>query len=192
MDVPIDVSHTTIRTSRLTLRPPEPGDLEDFHAYASVPGLGEMAGWKHHESMEKTEAVLQRMIDKKVAFAIIHKSDGKMIGILSMHPSWVNEDEAYRRYKATEFGYSIAEAYWGQGLMTEAVRAAIAYCFDTLKLDALTCGHFAENDRSRRVIEKCGFTFVKSGTVYLERLQKTFQDCKYILFRDIQNGESRE
>ena len=41
--------------------------------------------------------------------------------------------------------------------MTEAVQAVIDYCFGTLHYDYLTCGHFLQNDRSRRVIEKSGF-----------------------------------
>ena len=43
--------------------------------------------------------------------------------------------------------------------MPEAVRAVIGYCFDVLHYDYLTCSHFLRNDRSRRVIEKIGFTF---------------------------------
>ena len=46
--------------------------------------------------------------------------------------------------------------------MPEAVNAIIDYCFQELKLDYhLTCGHFNRNDRSRRVIEKCGFQYQK-------------------------------
>ena len=44
MDVQIDVSTMMIETDRLMLRPFEEGDLDDFYAYASVPGVGEMAG----------------------------------------------------------------------------------------------------------------------------------------------------
>ena len=45
--------------------------------------------------------------------------------------------------------------------MSEAVKRVIQYCFDDLKLDFLACGHFVENDRSRRVQEKCGFKHYK-------------------------------
>ena len=43
--------------------------------------------------------------------------------------------------------------------MPEAVKAVINYCFSVLRFDFLTCGHFLHNNRSRRVIEKCGFTY---------------------------------
>ena len=58
-------------------------------------------------------------------------------------------------------GYVIGKDHWGRGLMPEAVKAVIAYCFETLHYDFLTCGHFLRNSQSRRVIEKCGFRFLK-------------------------------
>ena len=44
MDIPIDVSSTVIETERLILHPWQEADLNDFNAYASIPGVGEMAG----------------------------------------------------------------------------------------------------------------------------------------------------
>ena len=55
----------------------------------------------------------------------------------------------------------LAKDRWGQGLMPEAVRAVIAECFGSQNYDFLTCGHFLRNHRSRRVIEKCGFSYWK-------------------------------
>ena len=49
--------------------------------------------------------------------------------------------------------------HWGQGLTTEAARTVIAYCFTQLGLQTLWCGYYEGNDRSRRVMEKCGFTY---------------------------------
>ena len=58
MDPFIDISNTTIESERLILRYWQMGDLSDFYEYASVPGVGEMAGWKHHESMEESKKIL--------------------------------------------------------------------------------------------------------------------------------------
>ena len=65
MDVPIDVSQVEIRTARLVLRPWMPEDLADLYAYASVEGVGEMAGWRHHESPADSEAILKIFISEK-------------------------------------------------------------------------------------------------------------------------------
>ncbi len=47
--------------------------------------------------------------------------------------------------------------------MPEAVETIAQYLFDKVNLDFLVCGHFVENDRSRRVQEKCGFHHVKQA-----------------------------
>ena len=44
MNAPIDVSDIRIETRRLVLRPWQESDLADLNAYASVEGVGEMAG----------------------------------------------------------------------------------------------------------------------------------------------------
>lgn len=60
-----------------------------------------------------------------------------------------------------EIGYVLSKDYWGRGLMCEAVKAIMAYCFSQLNYDILTCGHFIHNHQSQRVIEKSGFRFLK-------------------------------
>jgi ribosomal-protein-alanine N-acetyltransferase len=65
--------------------------------------------------------------------------------------------------------------------MVEAVNAAIDYCFKIRALDALTCGHFISNTQSKRVIEKCGFKYVKSGKYYAKQLRLIIDDSKYIM-----------
>lgn len=44
MDIQIDISNIILETERLILRQWKESDLEDFYEYASVPGVGEMAG----------------------------------------------------------------------------------------------------------------------------------------------------
>lgn len=46
--------------------------------------------------------------------------------------------------------------------MPEAVKAVIRYLFDTVQLDFILVGHFDWNRQSARVIEKCGFQYIKS------------------------------
>ena len=65
----------------------------------------------------------------------------------------------------------------------EAVMAVIDYCFAELGIEALTCGHFIENIRSRRVIEKCGFAFVMECEYYAKQLRRYFNAARYILIR---------
>lgn len=179
----IDISNAVIETERLLLRPWNKGDLQDFYEYASVPGVGEMAGWKHHESIDKSEEILNLFIEGKSTFALQYKENNKVIGSLGLHGSWACEDENYAHLKLKEIGYVLSKDYWGQGLMTEAVKAVIDYCFKELGFEALAICHYLENEKSKRVIEKCGFQFVKNDKHYSKSLEKEFDDVQYILLK---------
>ena len=63
-----------------------------------------------------------------------------------------------------EIGYWIGRPYWGNGYIPEAVCALIGRCFGE-GAENVWCSHFVGNDKSRRVIEKCGFKFAVSMTV---------------------------
>ncbi len=182
MDIVIDISGIRFETDRLILRPWNENDLEDFFEYASVGGVGEMAGWKHHESIDVSKKILDSFIAEKNVFAVALKESGKVIGSLGLHPSWANDAPEYKDLKVKEIGYVLSKDYWGKGFMPEAVREVIRFCFETIGLDALTIGHFNKNNQSRRVIEKCGFRFVKNGEYYAKQLQKSFDEMKYIRF----------
>ncbi len=184
MDVPIDVTTTVIETERLLLRAWEERDLADFFAYASVPGVGEMAGWPAHQTIEETSNILAMFRAGKSVFAIVHKQDNKVIGSLGLHQSWANEATEYMHLYAKEIGYVLSKSYWGHGLMPEAVHAVIDYYFKHSPINAFTCGHFCSNSQSQRVIEKCGFQFVEQSTYFAAMLKQTFEDRKYILLKE--------
>ena len=161
MNAPIDVTNIRIETDRLILRAWRESDLQDFYEYARVDGVGEKAGWSHHQSLEESERILNSFIRHKKTFALELKENGKVIGSLGLESR--DEDAGLDpKLLGREVGYVLSRDYWGRGLMPEAVRAVIVYCFDMLSYDYLTCGHFDHNDRSRRVVEKCGFTFLRN------------------------------
>lgn len=184
MDVPVDISRVCLETPRLCLRPWRWEDLADFYAYASVPGVGEQAGWPHHETLEDSRKILGSFMEEKDVFALEEKETGRVIGSLGLHEAeWANEMEKYAPLRMKEVGYVLAQSHWGRGLMPEAVRRVIDWCFDEVGLDALTVGHFMGNSQSRRVIEKCGFAFEKKGVFHAGKLNRDFEEMQYILFR---------
>ena len=161
MNAYVDVTDIRIETERLILRAWTQSDLHDFYEYASVEGVGEKAGWNHHRSIEESQTILGFFIKNKKTFALELKENGKVIGSIGLEPR--DEDAGLPfELQGREIGYVLSMKYWGNGLMTEAVKAVINYCFTVLNFDYLTCGHFDHNDRSRRVVEKCGFTFLKN------------------------------
>ena len=158
MNATFEIGDSVIETKRLILRPFRQSDLCDFNEYASVPGVGEMAGWKHHETIEKTQKVLDKFIKEDKTFAIVFKKNNKVIGSIGVE-KYELEDELteFNGYYGREIGYVLSKDYWGKGIMPEAVEAIIDYLFNDLNLDFLTCGYYDFNDQSKRVQEKCGF-----------------------------------
>lgn len=160
MNANFDVTEVIIKTERLILRPWQPSDLDDFYEYASVKGVGEMAGWHHHETIQKTEEILNRFIEEKKTFAIVLKQNNKVIGSLGIE--YIEESPMIESpLCGREIGYVLSKDYWGKGYMPEAGHAVIDYCFKTLNYDFLLCGYFKWNNQSRRVCEKLGFKFLK-------------------------------
>ena len=183
MDIPFDVSKITIDSERLILRPFKKSDLFDFNAYASVPGVGERAGWHHHRSMEESAEVLNSFLESNTNFALYHRVDKIVVGSLGLHAGWISRNETYKHLKAKEIGYVVAKDYWGVGLATESVLAVVGYGFTRLGFEAFGIAHFSENTASRRVAEKCGFTYVETGKYYSKQLDKHYDDIRHILLR---------
>ena len=180
MNAPVDVTNIRIETDRLILRAWRDGDLEDFYEYARVDGVGQMAGWLPHASMEKSRMILDLFIREKKTFALELKENGKVIGSLGLETR-DGSLEIPELMQGREIGYVLSKDYWGRGLMPEAVKAVIDYCFRELKFDYLTCGHFISNSQSRRVIEKCGFRYLSDETCET-RYGTTERTKLYILY----------
>lgn len=158
MNASFKIGELVIETERLILRPFGRSDLKDFYEYASVPGVGEMAGWKHHETVEESREILDTFIEEDKTFAIVLKSSGKVIGSLGVEKYGLEDKlTEFNGLYGREIGYVLAKDYWGKGLMPEAVMAVIDHLFNRLDFDFLICGYYAFNSQSKRVQEKCGF-----------------------------------
>lgn len=159
MNASIDISNVILKTDRLILRPWTLDDVTDLYEYASVDGVGQMAGWLPHKSVEESRERVQHFIDGKHTFAI--EFCGKVIGSLGIEEYDENELPEYQSKVGRELGFVLSKDYWGRGLMPEAVKAVIKYLFETVGLDFVVCGHFVENMQSQRAQEKCGFKHYK-------------------------------
>lgn len=162
MDFKFSVSGLLIETDRLLLRPWDKADLEDFHAYARVPGVGEMAGWPHHKTIQETRTILKQFMAAQEVLAVVHKEDQKVIGSLGTHPVPHTLPEPWQGAYAKEIGYALNKDYWGRGLMTEAVSSLVGHLFRYTQATLLICCCGASNLQSRRVMEKAGFTFSRT------------------------------
>ena len=133
MNKRIDITGVVLTTDRLTLRPWRESDLNDFYEYASVNGVGQMAGWNPHRNAEESKIILSHFIEGKHVFALEY--EGKVIGSLGVEEYNEENYPELDALKGREIGYVLSKAYWGQGLMPEAVKAVINWLFNEQKLE---------------------------------------------------------
>ena len=163
MNAKFDISGIRLEGERIILREFTLDDLDDFFDYASIPGVGEMAGWQHHQDKETSLRILKMFIEEKKTFAIVYKKNNKVIGSLGVEQYHLEDKlSEFFDYQGREIGYVLAKDYWGRGLMPEAVKLVIDYLFNELNYDFLLCGYYNFNSQSKRVQEKCGFTPYRS------------------------------
>lgn len=145
----------TLHTNRLLLRRFEYSDLDDFYDYAKDPEVGPNAGWPAHSNKRESKKILAQMIRTKNTWAIVEKSSGTTIGSISAVVDGVRVGlPGYY-----DIGYAIGRLWWGKGYATEATLAVMEHLFTREKAVMLTARHRPSNLRSRRVIEKCGFSY---------------------------------
>ncbi len=180
MNAPIDISGITLRTPRLLLRPWQESDLDDFYEYASVDGVGQMAGWLPHKDKAESARILKMFIGEKKTLAL--EFEGKVIGSIGIERYDEEKLPEMTSLRCREIGYVLSKDYWGRGLMPEAVQAVMAYLFETVRLDAILCGHFRRNSQSARVQQKCGFHFLKE-VPYTTRYGTVEDSVRNVIYR---------
>ncbi|HKS29010.1 MAG TPA: GNAT family N-acetyltransferase [Pyrinomonadaceae bacterium] len=70
-------------------------------------------------------------------------------------------------FQACYLGYKIAKRAEGQGLMREALEAAIDYAFGTLRLHRIMANYVPTNERSGRLLRRLGFVVEGYARDYL-------------------------
>jgi ribosomal-protein-alanine N-acetyltransferase len=147
----------SLATRRLLLRPLTLEDAPAMFAYASDPEVTRYVTWPTHRSLDDSLAFLHSVIeayrrDEIAPWGIVLGAIGGLIGTCG----FVDCRSAHRR---AELGYALGRCYWGQGYMTEAVRAVIAFSFDQLALNRIEALCEPPNVGSSRVMEKAGMTY---------------------------------
>lgn len=144
-----------LHTERLILRPWQTSDASSLYQYASDERVGPVAGWPPHTSIAQSREVIQTYFSPTTVYAIALKEDNIAIGMVGL---LIGQDSNFDiADNEGEIAYWIGVHFWGQGLVPEAVKALMCHAFEVLKLDALWCGFFADNENSFKVQAKCGF-----------------------------------
>ena len=142
--------HYELRTQRLHLRPMRPGDADRLVALVGDFEVAKTLSRVPHP-YSRTDAIdwLNRVSrphpPDQTSFAL--DAGNGLIGSIGFR---IIDDKP-------EVGFWLARSHWGQGLMSEAVEAAIAWFFSATDHDALDAGVFEGNPASLRIQHKLGF-----------------------------------
>ncbi len=142
------------------MRPPHLDDVPDIARLANNYGVAKMLARMPHpyfeaDAREWVEARSTTAVSGCV-YAITNKADGTFMGSCGIH-------EDRERYELPFIGYWLGEPFWGQGFATETAQALCDLFFRASDRDTLLISCRRENAGSRRVIEKCGGVFWKTG-----------------------------
>lgn len=159
----INISETKIETARLILRPFEKKDTDDLFEFAQVAGVGEAAGWNHHESKKQSETVVKAFIEGRHTFAIAEKESGKVIGSIGFETCPEIYNNLGLGENVNNIGYVFGQKYWGMGYAKEALRGILSYAFYVLHLDGVTCAHFKGNELAKKALVSRGLKQVAEG-----------------------------
>jgi ribosomal-protein-alanine N-acetyltransferase len=178
-----------IETARLLLKPYTLDYLDKL-----IPILSNPAVMKYSPRgpipKDQVEKVTQEILEFFIAhwqqhgfgvWAVVEKVTSKLIGHCGLN-FLPNSPEV-------EVLYRLDQAYWNQGIASEAAKASLRYGFEEVKLDSIVAIAAPEHTASRRVMEKVGLKYEKNArfhnldVVYyaLARSQWQADDSLYIL-----------
>lgn len=147
-----------LESERLCLRPFCETDVEALFAIASNPNVTRYTLWEAHQSPNVTRSFLRGYAQERFveqvpdAYGVFLKANGALIGGVGAH--W-----ASRADHCMEFGYWIAEPFWGRGFAAEAARTLLNHVFAKYDVERAQAHFIDGNDASGKVMTKLGLKF---------------------------------
>ncbi len=170
----------TIETERLILRRILPKDCEDMYGYSKREEVTRYLLWIPHESREVTRRYIDAVQSQYRSgqfydWALELKETGRMIGTCG----FAAIDE---KNNAAEVGYVLAPDHWGCGYAAEALKEVLRVGFETLGFNRIEARYMVGNERSRRVMEKCGMRFegVRREALYVKDSYRSIGYCSLL------------
>jgi RimJ/RimL family protein N-acetyltransferase len=156
MTTTLEAVEWPVRTSRLLLRRATVADVESTWSYRRMDAVNR---WLPSAATEVDDYRPRFESPGRLGKTLVIEHDNTVVGdlMLAVEDAWAQAEveEAAKGVQA-ELGWSLAPAYGGQGLATEAVRALIAIAFDELRLRRVIAHCFADNEASWRLMERVG------------------------------------
>ena len=139
---------STLTTERLILQPLTAADADDLYDAFRRPEAMRFMDDHLHTSAAETRKMVDGMLSGPgTIWTIRTAADGPALGFV----------EYIGNAGVPGMGYMLHPDHWGNGYMTEAVRAALVYGFDEMGLDRVELWISQENTASLRLAERAGF-----------------------------------
>jgi RimJ/RimL family protein N-acetyltransferase len=176
-----------LTTDRLVLRRFTEADVDNLVELDSDPAVMRyLTGGKATPRERIRDEIIPRILGYYEHYsglgtwAADERFSGRFLGWMGLHP------EDGRDPSEAELGYRLRRPAWGQGYATEGSRALIRKGFTEYGLRRVFATTMTVNAASRRVMEKCGLTFVRT---FHESWPETIDgsehgDVEYALERD--------
>ena len=150
-----------LQTERLLLRPWRTSDLAPFAALNADPEVtvtlgGELTATASEQFAARLQAAIER--NGWGYWALELRTSGEFVGFtgLAEFLSAAEEGVMVCAEPRVEIGWRLARRFWGQGIVTEAARAALKFSFETLALTEIIAITAAINHRSVAVMTRLG------------------------------------
>ncbi len=146
---------THLETARLKLRPVALTDASElFRVYASRELPTRFMPFTRHQGVEDSHAFAQRCVDawtlgSAFPWAVTHKETGHLMGVVELRLAPPKAD----------FGFILGEAYWRQGIATEAARAVVNWAKAQRSIFRVWATCHPANAASAAVLMKAGLSF---------------------------------
>ena len=157
-----------ITTQRLVLRPWTLDDGAALYRHARNPQVGPSAGWPAHTTIADSHRAITDVLIAPEEYAITLR--GEPIGSVGLHLPG-----------EPELGYWIAAEHQGHGYATEAARAVLDRAFTQLGVEKVSANAAVDNVASQRVLEKLGFTYLRTAQRFLAPLGIHRESHYYVL-----------
>jgi ribosomal-protein-alanine N-acetyltransferase len=156
-----------IETPRLVLRDLQEADWEMVYAMSQAEAVTRYQTWLRLADDAAAQewvraAMYHNGLVPRMGYnqAIVCRNDGRAVGWIGWgRPSAPEEARA----GVMDFGYALLPEAWGQGYMTEALRAVVDYCFGSLGAQAVRGDCNSANVASARVMQKAGLALQAEG-----------------------------
>lgn len=152
---------------RISLRSWSDADASRLYRLASDPLVGPSAGWQPHTSVAYSLDVIRRHFSSRMVYAIVMRATDEIIGCVGLTPfvkDGLSEQEAVAAGEY-ELDYWLGSNYWFLGYATEAVEMLLDDAVGLISGLKVWICYYAENKRSARVADKCGFKIQYSKPV---------------------------